>query len=58
MTKEQIIKNYQTLYTVKGMEAISAMVIEAIGIAYDEGYKEGLRKAIEIHEQVKNLFNK
>lgn len=58
MTKEQIIKNYQVLYSIKGMEEIADNVIKAIGIAYDEGYKEGLRKAIEIQNEVSKLFDK
>jgi hypothetical protein len=59
MTKDKMLEKYKAILKIEGMEKTALIVYEALGMAYDAGFTEGVKVGSKINAEIANkIFNR
>jgi len=52
MTKQELLKRYEGILTIGGMEDIAKTMLGALSTAYDVGFEEGVKHGLKVTDSV------
>jgi hypothetical protein len=52
MTKQELLKKYEGILTINGMEDISKTILGALSTAYDIGFEEGVKHGLKVTDNI------